>query len=435
MAALDEILFHQILGCHHFYDRSTPAVGLLKDGFLHSAELVAIVGGFFWLMRLRGRGALARCRLAQHARTVAELPGECAGPEHRRHGGAVHDAPVRPDGRARRPPHTLVHFHFLAAGGLFSWSILQLETGGPHRISAPARWRFSSSPSPRTPRSPRPCTPTASCGGAFMRRGDRASGQGHVLRWRPLGAPVADRTLRRLAAERPGRRARPLPSFVERIGAVGHDRPAFDFQPFDASGAPESAASLLLDRLDIAQRAVESELGHVESHATGIIHAGARPSTRRPSSCSQTGSAAARGACARSRNAASTRPAYAMPSVSLQSPPPRPWPGFDVSSGTRNASSHDRRRRRPSRTASHARLPSPRKDFERVSASGRLGVTSRPSSGPRPRRSRPRLRTTRVTTAGLSQGRAFLPVVSRAAAAKRRVETSISAALRAKAGS
>lgn len=35
--------------------------------------------------------------------------------------------------------HTLVHFHFIAAGCLFAWSILQLERGGPHRLSAPAR--------------------------------------------------------------------------------------------------------------------------------------------------------------------------------------------------------------------------------------------------------------------------------------------------------
>jgi putative membrane protein len=35
--------------------------------------------------------------------------------------------------------HTLVHVHFLAAGCLFSWSILQLEPAGPERWSAPAR--------------------------------------------------------------------------------------------------------------------------------------------------------------------------------------------------------------------------------------------------------------------------------------------------------
>ncbi len=64
MAAVDEILFHQILGWHHFYDRSTTSVGLLSDGLLHSAELLALVAGFFFHADLRRRQALA----AAHAR-------------------------------------------------------------------------------------------------------------------------------------------------------------------------------------------------------------------------------------------------------------------------------------------------------------------------------------------------------------------------------
>ncbi|MER7623286.1 DUF2243 domain-containing protein [Streptomyces sp. NPDC126503] len=59
MAAVDEIVFHQILGWHHFYDRSTPAVGLLSDGLLHTAELLGLVAGFFLLADLRRRRALA----------------------------------------------------------------------------------------------------------------------------------------------------------------------------------------------------------------------------------------------------------------------------------------------------------------------------------------------------------------------------------------
>lgn len=59
MAGVDEIIFHQILGWHHFYDLSTPAVGLLSDGLLHSAELIALVAGFFILLDLRRRSALA----------------------------------------------------------------------------------------------------------------------------------------------------------------------------------------------------------------------------------------------------------------------------------------------------------------------------------------------------------------------------------------
>lgn len=56
MAAADEIVFHQLLGWHHFYDRSTPEVGLLSDGLLHAAELVALVAGVFLLLDLRDQG-------------------------------------------------------------------------------------------------------------------------------------------------------------------------------------------------------------------------------------------------------------------------------------------------------------------------------------------------------------------------------------------
>jgi uncharacterized membrane protein len=59
MAAVDEIVFHQILHWHHFVDRSTPAVGLVSDGLLHTAELLALVAGFVWYADLRRRGALA----------------------------------------------------------------------------------------------------------------------------------------------------------------------------------------------------------------------------------------------------------------------------------------------------------------------------------------------------------------------------------------
>src|SRR5690625_3153277 len=53
MAGIDEIIFHQLLQWHHFFDRSTPVVGLLSDGLLHAAELMAIVAGFFLLLSLR----------------------------------------------------------------------------------------------------------------------------------------------------------------------------------------------------------------------------------------------------------------------------------------------------------------------------------------------------------------------------------------------
>ena len=60
MAAVDEIVFHQILAWHHFYDRSSGTFGLLSDGLLHAASLVLVVGGFFRLADLHRRRALAR---------------------------------------------------------------------------------------------------------------------------------------------------------------------------------------------------------------------------------------------------------------------------------------------------------------------------------------------------------------------------------------
>lgn len=53
MAAIDEIAFHQLLGWHHFYDRSTPAMGLLADGLLHAGELIALVAGGAWILHLQ----------------------------------------------------------------------------------------------------------------------------------------------------------------------------------------------------------------------------------------------------------------------------------------------------------------------------------------------------------------------------------------------
>lgn len=55
MAAADEIVFHQLLGWHHFYDRSTPELSLLSDGLLHAVELVVLVAGFFLLSEVRRR--------------------------------------------------------------------------------------------------------------------------------------------------------------------------------------------------------------------------------------------------------------------------------------------------------------------------------------------------------------------------------------------
>lgn len=59
MSAVDEIIFHQVLSWHHFYDRATPAIALLSDGLLHAAELILLIAGFFMLSNLRSQHAFA----------------------------------------------------------------------------------------------------------------------------------------------------------------------------------------------------------------------------------------------------------------------------------------------------------------------------------------------------------------------------------------
>src|SRR5690606_36179653 len=52
MAGVDEIVFHQILQWHQFYDHGTPALATLTDGLLHALELMAIGAGGWWLLAL-----------------------------------------------------------------------------------------------------------------------------------------------------------------------------------------------------------------------------------------------------------------------------------------------------------------------------------------------------------------------------------------------
>jgi uncharacterized membrane protein len=59
MAGVDEIVFHQILAWHHFYDQSTTEIALLSDGFLHAAELIGLVAGLFLFADLRRNHLLA----------------------------------------------------------------------------------------------------------------------------------------------------------------------------------------------------------------------------------------------------------------------------------------------------------------------------------------------------------------------------------------
>lgn len=55
MAAVDEIVFHQLLGWHHFYDDATADIGILSDGILHTLELFAFAAGFFLMLDARRR--------------------------------------------------------------------------------------------------------------------------------------------------------------------------------------------------------------------------------------------------------------------------------------------------------------------------------------------------------------------------------------------
>ena len=50
---MDETVFHQLLHWHHFYDRSTPTVGLVSDGIFHAVGWFALVAGLFWFAALR----------------------------------------------------------------------------------------------------------------------------------------------------------------------------------------------------------------------------------------------------------------------------------------------------------------------------------------------------------------------------------------------
>lgn len=54
-AFIDEVVFHQILRWHHFYDRSTPAIGLVSDGLFHAFSWFATVAALFLLADLRRR--------------------------------------------------------------------------------------------------------------------------------------------------------------------------------------------------------------------------------------------------------------------------------------------------------------------------------------------------------------------------------------------
>lgn len=53
VAFVDEAVFHQLLHWHHFYDKSTTAVGLVSDGLFHALSWFATVASLFMLADLR----------------------------------------------------------------------------------------------------------------------------------------------------------------------------------------------------------------------------------------------------------------------------------------------------------------------------------------------------------------------------------------------
>jgi uncharacterized membrane protein len=57
VAFIDEMVFHQLLHWHHFYDKSTTSVGLISDGFFHALSWLTTVGGLFLVADLRRRNA------------------------------------------------------------------------------------------------------------------------------------------------------------------------------------------------------------------------------------------------------------------------------------------------------------------------------------------------------------------------------------------
>ncbi len=55
-AFVDEVVFHQLLQWHHFYDRSTREAGIFSDGLFHAVGWTAVVAGLFLFAHLRRLG-------------------------------------------------------------------------------------------------------------------------------------------------------------------------------------------------------------------------------------------------------------------------------------------------------------------------------------------------------------------------------------------
>jgi uncharacterized membrane protein len=62
-AFVDETVFHQLLHWHHFYDKSSPDVGLVSDGLFHAGGWLAMVVGLFLFADLQRRKTTVPKRL------------------------------------------------------------------------------------------------------------------------------------------------------------------------------------------------------------------------------------------------------------------------------------------------------------------------------------------------------------------------------------
>jgi uncharacterized membrane protein len=59
---VDEVVFHQLLHWHHFYDLSTPSWGLISDGLFHTFSWFCMVAGLFLFADLRRRHSWHKLR-------------------------------------------------------------------------------------------------------------------------------------------------------------------------------------------------------------------------------------------------------------------------------------------------------------------------------------------------------------------------------------
>ena len=129
--SLDEIVLHQLLRWHHFYDRGSQAAGLIADGIFHLGSTTVLVIGLVLLVQ---RWHTGRDPLRQAAAGI--LVG--AGGFNLYDGTIQHKLLGLHQVRARAPnnlPYDLV-FIALAAVMLLAGLLLLRATGSPRAASS-----------------------------------------------------------------------------------------------------------------------------------------------------------------------------------------------------------------------------------------------------------------------------------------------------------